>query len=187
MRYEEFKFEDIEVGDELQWKMLSSLTFNYGQCYKVLSIDGFITIDNNGVKTLVNGGDINWNLIKRDNLPKVQSLPPFKNMKFRVENEEHSKQIQEYLFSIGYNWEYDDYKSTYQFTSSDWLLTDIDGIIYQVLSPEEMELYKEYKLIPHTTYSLEPVTPKIEVVNILGKQYNKVDVEELLKTLEEVK
>lgn len=187
MRYEEFKFEDIEVGDELQWKKNSYGTFNYGQCYKVLSISWFITIDNNGTETLVNGGDINWNLIKRNNTTKVQPIPPFKNMKFRVENEKHSKQIQEYLFRIGYNSEYNKYKNTFQFLSSEWLLTDNSGHIYTEMSDYLMQSYQEYKLTSHTTYSIEPVIPKIEVVNILGKQYNKADVEELLKTLEEVK
>lgn len=186
MRYEEFKFEDIEVGDELEWKKNSYSTFNYGQCYKVLSISGFITIDNNGVTTLVNGGDINWNLIKRNSLPKVQSLPPFKDMKFRVENEEHSKQIQEYLFSIGYNWEYDNYKNQVKFTDRSWIAVSNYGSLFSSEYDDFIGV-TEYKLISHTTYSIEPVIPKIELVNILGKQYNKADVEELLKTLEEVK
>ena len=35
---------------------------------------------------------------------KDSIVPEFKNMKFRVKDEEHSKQIQEYLFSLGYKW-----------------------------------------------------------------------------------
>ncbi len=35
---------------------------------------------------------------------KDSVVPEFKNMKFRVKDEEHSKQIQEHLFSLGYRW-----------------------------------------------------------------------------------
>ena len=188
MRYEEFKFEDIEVGDELQWKASGISLFTYGKCYKVLSVAGYLTIDCEGVGTCINGDSKHWNLIKRNSLPKVQSLPPFKDMKFRVENEEHSKQIQEYLFSIGYKWLGG---SVHCVVNSDvrYLITSHNGIITWINNSNNFNdsVAQEHKLIPHTTYSIEPVIPKIEVVNILGKQYNKTDVEELLKTLEEVK
>ena len=195
MCYEEFKFEDIEVGDELQWKILYSGLI-YGQCYKVASIRNNIAyIENDGVLTSVSGNDTYWNLIKQNNtaskiatLPKVQSLPSFKNMKFRVENEEHSKQIQEYLFSIGYKWLGG---SVYHVINSDarYFITSYDGNITWINNSNNFNdsVAQEYKLTSHTTYSIEPVISEIEVVNILGKQYNKADVEDLLKTMKEVK
>lgn len=187
MRYEEFKFEDIEVGDELQWKASGISLFTYGKCYKVLSVAGYLTIDCEGVGTCINGDSKHWNLIKLNNPPKVQSLPPFKNMKFRVENEKHSKQIQEYLFSIGYKWDGEG-KNIIPIHTIEYILTDLSGCIdWDYIRSFNEDFREEYKLISHTTYSIEPIIPKIEVVNILGKQYNKADVEELLKTLEEVK
>lgn len=188
MRYEEFKFEDIEVGDELQWKTDNISLFTYGKCYKVLSIAGYLTIDCEGVGTYINGDSKHWNLIKRNSLPKIQSLPPFKNMKFRVENEKHSEQIQDYLFSIGYKWIEG---SVYHVVNSDvrYLITSHNGSITWINNSNSFNdsVAQEYKLTSHTTYSIEPVIPEIDVVNILGKQYNKADVEELLKTLEDVK
>ena len=188
MRYEEFKFEDIEVGDELQWKSDNVYSITKDKHYIVNSIapNGVYITNDYGSITMVKGRYLDWNLIKQNNLPKVQSLPPFKDMKFRVENEEHSKQIQEYLFSIGYKWD-GEWKDIVPIDTIEYILTDSSGWIdWDYISNFNEDFRKEYKLIPHTTYSIEPVIPKIEVVNILGKQYNKSDVEELLKTLEEV-
>ena len=53
--------------------------------------------------------------------PKMQ----FKNMKFRVRNEEHSKQIQEALFELGYYWRI--YGSEVKHTAATHLYTSSTG------------------------------------------------------------
>jgi len=101
-------------------------------------------------------------------------VPEFKNMKFRVKDEEHSKQIQEYLFSLRYRW-LGRYRDTmhvnkpYLFTQTDGRITQTDNE-YGFNDPD----YIEYQLKETKTYSLEEVKPFKSIVS-LGVDLN-VDV-----------
>ena len=35
---------------------------------------------------------------------KDSVVPEFKNMKFRIKDEEHSKKVQDFLLNLGYRW-----------------------------------------------------------------------------------
>ena len=35
---------------------------------------------------------------------KDSIVPEFKNMKFRIKDEEHSKKVQDFLLNLGYRW-----------------------------------------------------------------------------------
>jgi hypothetical protein len=50
-------------------------------------------------------------------------------MKFKVDNPEHSKQIQECLFWLGYNWEMCKYPEEPQYTVSKYLYAETDGLL----------------------------------------------------------
>ena len=94
--------------------------------------------------------------------------PEFKNMKFRVKDEEHSKQIQEYLFSLGYKWSSLDQKT--QYTNARFLFVDIGGFItYELDNNDYFKKHKnvEYQLKETKSYSLEEVKP-IKKIATLG-------------------
>lgn len=109
--------------------------------------------------------------------------------KFRIENEEHSRKVQEYLFSIGCKWV--KYKDTVVRSLSTPYLYAIDSVIYNGYYEETFaeELSQEYTLKETTTYSVEAVPtpiPKIETIEILGKHYSKEDVEKAFSKLQEI-
>lgn len=89
----------------------------------------------------------------------------FQAMKFRVESPEHSKKIQEHLFSLGYRWnvEKGDIVRIYD---EDSLYTNTEGHVTWsslVVNGEyhfEKQTHPEYTLVEHTTYSVEPVPVK---------------------------
>ena len=109
--------------------------------------------------------------------------PQFKNMKFRVSSPEHSKEIQDALFEMGYKWASGNKEVLY--THESFLYTDDIGTIMMGSledtykdSPEQehtVEVVKSYKLIP--------VVPKPEKIEIDGKTYDK---EAVLKRLAEL-
>ena len=99
---------------------------------------------------------------------KDSIIPEFKNMKFRVKDEEHSKQIQEYLFSLGYKWSPLDQKT--QYTNARFLFVDIGGFItYELDNNDYFKKHKnvEYQLKETKSYSLEEVKP-IKKIATLG-------------------
>lgn len=89
----------------------------------------------------------------------------FQAMKFRVESHEHSKNIQEHLFSLGYKWnvEKGDIVRNY---GEDALYTDTGGHItwsHLAVNGEdyfEEQTHPEYTLVEHTAYLIEPVPVK---------------------------
>ena len=56
-------------------------------------------------------------------------MSKFRDMKFKVDNPEHSKQIQECLFWLGYNWEMCKYPEEPQYTVSKYLYAETDGLL----------------------------------------------------------
>lgn len=106
----------------------------------------------------------------------------FKNMKFRVNSPEHSKQIQEHLFTLGYLWDGES-KAGVENTHFEFLYTNSDGRIkYGSLECTFKDpLYKEYTLQEITSYT---IVEKKETVTIDGKEYYKEDVLKRLAELE---
>ena len=102
---------------------------------------------------------------------KDSIVPEFKNMKFRVKDEEHSKQIQEYLFSLRYHW--DDQARGVDYTDAPFLFTTRRGYISQTYNSgySENNEYPEYRLKETKSYSLEEVKP-IKSIVTLGVDLN---------------
>ena len=93
----------------------------------------------------------------------------FKNMKFRVKDEEHSKKIQEHLFSLGYKWAH--INSVPQFTYAVGLFTNSYGLLSFLL--KNMDAFEqspdpEYQLKEIISYELEEVKPIKTIVATLG-------------------
>ena len=114
----------------------------------------------------------------------------FKNMKFRVKDEEHSKQIQEHLFSLGYHW--DDQARGVDYTDAPFLFTTRRGYISQTYNSgySENNEYPEYRLKETKSYSLEEVKPIKSIatlsvglnveVTVNGEKISIKDLKELL-------
>mgnify|MGYP000529389039 FL=1 len=117
-------------------------------------------------------------------------VPEFKNMKFRVKDEEHSKQIQEYLFSLRYHW--DDQARGVDYTDAPFLFTTRRGYISQTYNSGYVENneYPEYRLKETKSYSLEEVKPIKSIatlsvglnveVTVNGEKISLKDLKELL-------
>ena len=97
---------------------------------------------------------------------KDSIVPEFKNMKFRVKDEEHSKQIQEHLFSLGYRWSGN--SNAVGYTDSSFLFTNNEGRLTQDYSIAfgEKHPYTEYQLRETKSYSLEEVKPFKSIVTL---------------------
>ena len=96
----------------------------------------------------------------------------FKNMKFRVKDEEHSKKIQEHLFSLGYKWS--NTNSVPQYTSGIGLFTNSYGWLRSLVNDKEyfeQSTDPEYQLKETISYSLEEVKP-IKTIATLGIDLN---------------
>ena len=117
-------------------------------------------------------------------------VPEFKNMKFRVKDEEHSKQIQEYLFSLRYHW--GDQARGVDYTDAPFLFTNRRGYISQTYNSSygENNEYPEYRLKETKSYSLEEVKPIKSIatlsvglnveVTVNGEKISLKDLKELL-------
>ena len=117
-------------------------------------------------------------------------VPEFKNMKFRVKDEEHSKQIQEYLFSLRYHW--GDQVRDVAYTDAAFLFTNRRGYISQTYNSSygENHEHPEYRLKETKSYSLEEVKPIKSIatlsvglnveVTVNGEKISLKDLKELL-------
>ena len=164
---------------------------------KVVALKGFHTIKIGDILTVEDSGEYwfqveeclgyslyvaNYELYK----------PQFKNMKFKVKSPEHSKEIQEALFEMGYTWQFwgrEVVIADKGFPVSYWLYTDKDGILYRNSSDPSLYFvnpctWQEYTLEITKSYK---ITPKPEVITIDGKTYDKEAVLKRLAELEEVK
>ena len=107
----------------------------------------------------------------------------FKAMKFQVKSPEHSRNIQEKLFEMGYKWYGDGQKvknitSPYLFSTFDGFLRHRPDIEYSF----ENDTNDEYELKELTTQELIPVQKK-DVVIFDGKGYSKARFKELLSAV----
>ena len=103
-------------------------------------------------------------------------MSEFKNMKFRIKDEEHSKKVQDFLLNLGYRWgrgftETFIPQTKYIYTNKN---SQITGSVtssddaYQYFLQHENE---EYQLKETISYSLEEVKP-IKTVATLGIDLN---------------
>lgn len=107
---------------------------------------------------------------------KDSIVPEFKNMKFRIKDEEHSKKVQDFLLNLGYRWgrgftETFIPRAKYIYTNKN---SQITGSVtssddaYQYFLQHENE---EYQLKETISYSLEEVKP-IKTIATLGIDLN---------------
>ena len=107
---------------------------------------------------------------------KDSIVPEFKNMKFRIKDEEHSKKVQDFLLNLGYRWgrgftetfiphtKYIYTNKNSQITGS---VTSSDDAYEYFLQHEN----EEYQLKETKSYSLEEVKP-IKSIATLGIDLN---------------
>jgi len=97
---------------------------------------------------------------------KDSVVPEFKNMKFRVKDAEHSKQIQEYLFSLRYHWR--SKVSRVLSTDEKYLFADLGGTLTHCSDHLFFENHEhpEYQLKETKSYSLEEVKPVKSIVTL---------------------
>ena len=102
---------------------------------------------------------------------KDSIVPEFKNMKFRIKDEEHSKKVQDFLLNLGYRWgrgftETFIPQTKYIYTNKN---SQITGSVtssddaYQYFLQHENE---EYQLKETKSYSLEEVKPFKSIVTL---------------------
>ena len=107
---------------------------------------------------------------------KDSVVPEFKNMKFRIKDEEHSKKVQDFLLNLGYRWgrgftETFIPQTKYIYTNKN---SQITGSVtssddaYQYFLQHENE---EYRLKETKSYSLEEVKP-VKSIATLGIDLN---------------
>ena len=126
---------------------------------------------------------------------KDSIVPEFKNMKFRIKDEEHSKKVQDFLLNLGYRWgrgftETFIPRTKYIYTNKN---SQITGSVtssddaYQYFLQHENE---EYQLKETKFYSLEEVKPVKSIatlgidlnveVTVNGEKISLKDLKELL-------
>lgn len=108
----------------------------------------------------------------------VASPPPFRNMKFRIENPEQSVALQEKLFSMGYKWDDDSTdimcEGKFLFTSSGGNITYCDfAETYEALQYSEQEI----TTVVSVTFKDKPakllfLAEPIRFIEFDGKQYD---------------
>ena len=107
---------------------------------------------------------------------KDSIVPEFKNMKFRIKDEEHSKKVQDFLLNLGYRWGRG-FTETF-IPRTKYIYTDKNSqITGSVTSSDDAYQYflqhenEEYQLKETISYSLEEVKP-IKTIATLGIDLN---------------
>ena len=121
------------------------------------------------------------------------------NMKFRINNPDESKAVQETLFQLGYEWatgkhlKYQNKPFLYADTDADGMYISHSsfGDSYFFESSAETQNHKEIKVVPivTTTYKFEAVEPPQAVQGTIvvgGKLYDLEKLKERIKGLESV-
>lgn len=108
---------------------------------------------------------------------KDSVVPEFKNMKFRIKDEEHSKKVQDFLLNLGYRWGRGFTETVIPRTK--YIYTDKNSqITGSVTSSDDAYQYflqhenEEYQLKETISYSLEEVKPVKNIVATLGIDLN---------------
>ena len=108
---------------------------------------------------------------------KDSVVPEFKNMKFRIKDEEHSKKVQDFLLNLGYRWGRG-FTETF-IPRAKYIYTDKNSqITGSVTSSDDAYQYflqhenEEYQLKETKSYSLEEVKPVKNIVATLGIDLN---------------
>ena len=105
---------------------------------------------------------------------KDSVVPEFKNMKFRIKDEEHSKKVQDFLLNLGYRWGRG-FTETF-IPRTKYIYTDKNSqITGSVTSSDDAYQYflqhenEEYQLKETISYSLEEVKPKSKIGDLTVK------------------
>ena len=126
---------------------------------------------------------------------KDSIVPEFKNMKFRIKDEEHSKKVQDFLLNLGYRWGRG-FTETF-IPRTKYIYTDKNSqITGSVTSSDDAYQYflqhenEEYQLKETKFYSLEEVKPVKSIatlgidlnveVTVNGEKISLKDLKELL-------
>ena len=119
--------------------------------------------------------------------------PTFRNMKFRVNSPEHSKEIQEALFEMGFCWRSHGCEVRFadSFPPCDYLYTDTEGHLWRIDSEEDylvssFKSAQEFTVQTTKSYKLIPVETPKETITIDGKTYDKEAVLKRLAELESI-
>lgn len=112
----------------------------------------------------------------------------FKEMKFLVKDEEHSKQIQKALFGLGYRWNnWGNVKEIIRDTQA--LYAEPDGTITysgrDYFFHPDVEDIPEYTVKEVVSYEVVPVKDE-EIIELGGKVYKKADLEEALSKIKPI-
>ena len=107
---------------------------------------------------------------------KDSIVPEFKNMKFRIKDEEHSKKVQDFLLNLGYRWgrgftETFIPRAKYIYTNKNSQITGSVASSYDAYQYFLQHENEEYQLKETISYSLEEVKP-IKTVATLGIDLN---------------
>jgi len=110
----------------------------------------------------------------------IEAPAPLKGF-FRIKDEEHSKLVQEHLFSLGYVWQ----SGRASVRNTDQPIIYVSSCIFY--NSDVFKGYKEYALESSTTYSIKEISPDpVETINIGGMEYSKEGVENALKGLQPI-
>ena len=114
----------------------------------------------------------------------------FKEMKFLVKDEEHSRQIQKALFGLGYKWWcIGGAVKEIMHTGTQALYADSDGAITHsdrdYFFSQNVEDIPEYTVKEVVSYEIVPVKDE-EVIVLAGKVYKKSELEEALSKIKPI-
>lgn len=169
----------------------SHLPFVYAYSFKAVTSCGCVKIYNDKPHMEMDTEDF----IRQQ---KIVNGLRAENMKFRINNPEESKAVQETLFQLGFEWTA--WRTTLAYQNKPFLYADTEGMYishssgedcYFFESSAETQNHKEIKVLPivTTTYQFEAVEPPQavqETIMVGGKVYNLEKLKERIKGLESV-
>lgn len=101
-------------------------------------------------------------------------------MKFRINDEEHSRQVQEHLFSLGYFWGI--WGKQVRYTKCPYIYTQNDRLLCY---DEESKYFDEDKTPEFKLVTRVMLEECEKVVRLFGKVYTEDQVKEALKNVKE--
>lgn len=126
-------------------------------------------------------------------LVEATKTTEFKEMKFYVNSSEQARDVQEALFSLGYEWA-SGCKNVLYRNDTGFLVTSKSGAFslydehynYGVVARQHLQTVQEYTLNVKKTYEIVPVEVKEETIEILGQLYSKKELEATLLNLKPI-